>query len=657
MALRLLFIWMIALLPAAQDADLTLSARAGFDGLFEESAAIPVIVTARNDGAPIDGEIRVAVSDNLGGDTLIYSAPISLPTGSDKRIALVVHAPSFSGELTIQLVEDEGVIAETQTNQLNRVGREELLYGVISSDPGGLAFLETKPGDRADAVVAFLDLADLPDVSSAWNALDVLVLDDVDTSRLTAGQSASLRAWVEGGGLLVVTGGPGGPQTAAGVADLLPVGVTGVESVDDLPALSEYAGVPFNAPGPYLVTASDLTGGEMLIQEDELPVLAYDDLGRGGVYFLALDPKLAPLAGWEGQDQLWGEIAASAPTAAPWGMGIQNGYAANQAISFIPGLRLPSVLQLVFFLFLYTLIIGPINFLVLRRLKRPELAWVTVPALVLLFSAATFLTGFRARGNTATLNQMSVTYGSVNAERVWTQTILGLYSPRRALHDIALPYDSSAFPLAESFGLVLGPGNLDAIARANDLTLRGVRTDTSEVAPFIVEAHLPRPPIAAEAALSPEGDAVEVVVRNSANETLEDAVFVYGQEQLALGDIPPGEERSARLPLTPGVSTAPNPTPNPLFSPGFVILNPLTQDPSLILGTGDFFSDPVAFPRWQILQALDSGSTSLPAESVEPTEKVTLAGWLEGSVQEATVAGGEVTQTGVTLLLLEVPVQ
>ena len=383
MALRLLFIWIFALLslPAAQDGDLTLSAQAGFDGLFEESAAVPVIVSARNDGPPIDGEIRVAVTEGIDGDALIYSAPISLPTGSNKRLALVVHLPAFGSEMAVQLVEGEEVIAETQTNGLNRVGRDELFYGVISSDPGGLAFLETVPGERAGAAVAFLDLADLPEVSSAWNALDVLVLDDVDTGRLTAGQSASLRAWVEGGGRLAVTGGPGGPQTAAGVADLLPVAVTGVESVADLPALSEYAGIPFDTPGPYLVTNSNLVRGETLIDQDGLPLLAQVELGRGGVHFLALDPKLAPLSGWAGHDQIWEDIAASAPSAAPWGLGIQDGFAATSAVGFIPGLRLPSVSQLVFFLFLYTLIIGPINFLVLRRLKRRELAWITIPAI------------------------------------------------------------------------------------------------------------------------------------------------------------------------------------------------------------------------------------------------------------------------------------
>lgn len=658
MTLPLLFIWLFSLVgsPATQDGDLTLSARAGFDSLYKESAAVPVVVSVRNSGAPFEGQIRVSASTGVTGDSPIYSAPISLPSGSDKRVPLVVHVPPFSGALSIELFDRERVVATVDSERLNGVTRDELLYGVVSSDGGGLAFLETITGGRADAAVAFLDLADLPDVSSAWNALDILVLDDVDTSRMTSGQLAALRAWVESGGQLVVTGGPGGPRTAAGVADLLPVTVTGVESRTDLSALSERVGEPFDAVGPYVIARSVAGVGDVLVEQDGLPLLTRGEIGRGSVYFLALDPKSPPLAGWPGGDSLWAEIATAAPVLPPWGKGVRDGFAATQAVAYIPGLRLPSIVQLVFFLLLYTLIIGPVNFLILRRINRRELAWVTIPVLVLLFSAATFLTGFRTRGNSATLNTMSVAFGSVNAERLQTQSVLGLYSPRRARYDISLPYDSTAFPFQQAFGSLFGASNLDTIERASDLALRGVRTDTSEVATFIVEAHQPRPPVSATATLAPEGDVVEVTVVNDAGVTLEDAVLIYGQDQMGLGDLAAGEESTVQLPIR-GRPPSSVPTPDPLFPTGSIYPNPLINDPSLILGTSDYFNDPVAYPRWQLIQAHYGDEISDPSALPDPAELVTLGGWLAGSVQDASVLDNGATQTGVTLLLLEIPVR
>lgn len=649
--LFLAWLWVVLSLPVAQEPGLSLSAAAGFDRLYKETVAVPVVVTARNDGPTLEGEIRVTVGD---GNSPVYSAPVSLPTQSDKRIPLYVHVPALSRQLTVQLVSDNQVLATAPVNPLNLVGRDDLLYGVVSSNPGSLAYLETVTGGRPDAAVAYLALEDLPDVSSAWNALDILVLDDVDTSRLSAAQSAGLQAWIESGGQLVVTGGPGGLPTAAGVADLLPVTVTGSDTIADLPALSEFGGVPFSSRGPYVIAGSRLVEGESLIQQEDVPILAYRPVGLGGVYFLALDPKAVPMAGWPGAERVWGLIADQVPQPPPWGNGIQDGFTATQAVSAIPGLSLPSALQLALFLLIYIAVIGPINFLVLKRLNRRELAWVTIPLLVLLFSALTLLTSFRTRGDSATLVQTAAAYGSIRAERLRTQTAIGLYSPRRNQYNLALPYDSVAFPLGQGFGSLQGEANLAAFERAGDLTLRDIRTDTGEIATFMADAHLPRPAISAEAALTDEGRTVVVMLRNDDQATFEDAVLIYGENQIALGDIAPGEERTQRLPLATGVSAVP--TPDPLFAGGSIQPNPLVNDPSYILGTSDYFNDPAVFPRWQLIQSLyynsSTGLTTLP----DPAETVTLGGWIAESRLPVEIDAANAQQSQTTLYLLEIPV-
>lgn len=651
MSPMLLLIWLFTLFtaPLVQDDGLTLKARAGFDGLYKTTAAVPVVVTVRNDGPAIEGTLLISSpSGGAGSGMPVYSAPISLPTGSDKRLPLVVAAPAFSGALTVRLVSNGATLAEARTNGLSNVRGDDLLYGVITPEPGRLAFLETITGGRAAADVAFFEPADLPEVAAAWNALDILVIDDTDTSRLTAGQLAALRAWIDGGGQLIVTGGPGGPQTAAGVAGLLPVSTNAVETVADLAALGEFAGEPLATSGPYLVTGNSLTSGESLIHQDGLPLLARRELGRGATYFLALDPKAAPLAGWAGGDRLWETIAASAPLLPPWAGIFQDSYAAAQSVSYIAGMRLPSIWQLILFLLLYILIIGPINYLILRRINRRELAWITIPALVLLFSAVTFFTGFRTRGNTTTLNIMTLAFGSVDGESLRSQSVLGLYSPRRAIHDVTLAYDSTAFPFETGYGLQSSNRKLDTIERAGRLTLRGVRTDTSQVNTFLVETYQPRPAISATANLSAAQDEIEITLRNDGRETLENAVIIYGQAQESLGHIAPGERRSVKLRL-PAVSTS------TMFPYDPYLFNVLMSEPQYILGTANYYSDPVAYPRWQLLMSQYRDSID-PASVPDPTQRVTLGGWLPGSALEVDVTR-DTNQFAQTLLLLEIPVR
>jgi hypothetical protein len=195
------------------------------------------------------------------------------------------------------------------------------------------------------------------------------------------------------------------------------------------------------------------------------------------------------------------------------------------------------------------------------------------------------------------------------------------------------------------------------VARAAEVTLRGVRTDTSEVATFIVEAHLPRPLLSAQATLSSGGGEVEVLIRNNTTETLEDAVLIYGQKQHGIGDIQAGEERSVRLLLSSDEMPVSGPMVDPLFSTAAVVPNPLINDPSFILGTRDYFNDPKAYPRWQLIQAHYSDEALDPRALPDPTERVTLGGWLADTAQEAHVDTHDVTETSVTLVLLEIPVR
>ena len=60
------------------------------------------------------------------------------------------------------------------------------------------------------------------------------------------------------------------------------------------------------------------------------------------------------------------------------------------AVSNLPSLALPPIGGLLVLLFGYIVLIGPINYLVLRRLDRREWAWVTMPVLIVVFTVGAF---------------------------------------------------------------------------------------------------------------------------------------------------------------------------------------------------------------------------------------------------------------------------
>ena len=469
---------------AAQDDDtdnngITMSVRVGYDGFYKGEFWLPVQVTAANSGPTVEGYVEIQVDQGSGRDAAIFRSPISLATQSNKRVTLYVKINNIVSDLDVQLRQTDGtLVAEISSRSVSRISPTNLLYGVVSPDAAEFAFLERVNGSRADASVALLTLDDLPVTAVAWNALDVLIFNDTDTSQLSSSQRIALEAWLNKGGQLIITGGANWQKTATALADLLPVTINGSQTVDDLPGLRERIGIPFRDPGPYVVATSSLRNGELIFRQDDLPLLARQPMGRGAVYFLALDPRLAPLLDWDGSEAIWATIASRVPGNANWGLGPQNSYAATTAVSSLPSLTLPNILQLIGFLAIYTVVVGPLNYWILKRRNQLERAWVTIPVLVIIFSAVTYFTGFQLRGNDTIINQISVAYSQADGEQADVYSLLGLYSPQRDTYSVNLPANALARPYTQDFGgapFNNDDPNIGAITYGNEVKISDIR--------------------------------------------------------------------------------------------------------------------------------------------------------------------------------------
>ncbi len=657
------FSWLLPVQPvAAQNEtvpELTISARAGFDGYYRQQNWVPVQVTVANTGPAIEGELRTTIGSFNAGDQVVYTVPISLPTQSNKRVILYVDLQVFLRDLVIELRDEEGrVVAEVQANSLKQVAEDTVLYGIVSSEASELEFLEKVTGSRRMAAAAFLAIHELPEAPAAWNSLDVLVFNDVDTGALTARQQEALRQWVATGGQLVVTGGAGWQKSTAVFTDMLPVTLNGSETVADLPDLADAVGEPFRDPGPYVVTTSSLRSGDLLYHEAGLPLLARQDWGRGQVYFLALDPQLAPLADWDGSEKLWATIAHDLPVNPYWWRGVQNVYAAATAVTSLPSITLPSVLGLVGFLFLYIAAIGPANYAFLKRKGRRELAWATIPILVLLFSAIAYFTGFQLKGNEVILNQMAVVYGRAGGEPARVQSLLGLYSPGRSTYDLVLPADVMARPFERSFTNLGGSGNIATIARGTDLVIENIRVDVSGVESFIVDSYQEGIPISAQATLNQQGNDIVLFARvqNNSDMLLQNAVILLGSQGFSLGSVEPGAEVTLEQRMgqaqSGSVTSAPFASITPYSGSGAI----LASNAATILGTTNYYDDRDVYPRWQLLEALDSTSNGYWSPTM-PANAVTLVAWTDRPQISAYLEDVSFQEMATTLYLLEIPLQ
>jgi hypothetical protein len=597
----------------AQPGGPTMTVAVGFDGYCRDSGWCPVVAILSNEGPDVEGELRIAATGAPGSPAVsVYARQVLLPAHSRKAYSLLIPSDEFSPRsgLRVELVAQDRVLAWRQA-AVTWLDQEDRLYGVASSSPSALNFLADVAPAGGRAAVAHLSLESLLRDPLGWEALDVLILSDVDTSALDGEQRRALETWLSHGGHLVVGGGPGITRTIVGVAGLLPVTVGGVRSVDALPAVGEWLDAPV-AAGPYAVAETVLGDGEVLVEQGDgqgqLILLARRAYGAGTVDFLAFGADLNPFPRWDDNARFWEFIVGEGRTQVSR-LAVQNVYNAREAVNAIPGLELPSMLQILAFMLVYTLLIGPVNYVVLRKLDRRELAWLTIPLLIVGFTACAYVTGFQIRGGTAIVHRLAAVYVPQGASVGRACELVGLFSPRRTTYDVRVT-GAGVHPVSDDYYGGPAAQPLHIIQETGAATVTGLRVDVGGIRPFLVEGYVDVPDIETDLRLA--GDAsgalrLEGTVRNG-DVPLEGVVLLAGDQEQQLGDMEAGESVPVHMVIGSG-------------------LPPFEDLPERILGPGSYWDDRSLYRRYQFLQALFSTRDPGVLEA-----GVYLVGWAEEKV-------------------------
>ena len=548
-ALALLSARLVPLALAQQnESGLNFVVSVGFDGYAKSNAWTPVRILATNTGPDITGEIRLQTI--YPGET--YARPLSLPSQSQKEVTVFI--PLRNNQFTFEFVSDDQILYQGQHNP-RMIASDSFLVGVVAPDPNLLNFLagiQTNAGEPLS--VAHLALADLPEEAQGLSALDVLIFNDLDTSQLTAAQQAALADWILAGGHLIAGGGPNGPATASGLLNFLPVSGLAPKTLSVLPALASYTNEPAPGQGPYVAAVPQSTNGSVYITQEGDPLLVTKAVGQGRVTYFALDFGLAPMNGWAGNQTFWERNLAPLEAKLPFYTTYEALQSINNTLANIRVATLPSPTGLMAYLCTYIIVLVPLNYLILKWLKRRELAWVTIPVLIILFSLAGYIAGFRSRGGQALLRQVSIVQqtngdaGNHIGPTARVDTFLGLYSPNRGRYTLKFRDNFLVQPTDSGSGFKGVKSETSApttIYYGNQTELQNLWTDVGSMATAVVHGTMELQPIVLDIEVTPAANTLQVsgLIHNNSGQALEDAVLLIGDYGARLNRLEPGETR------------------------------------------------------------------------------------------------------------------
>ncbi len=523
-----------AAVPARAADGPTMEAKALLGGHARVGSWVAISVHLHNDGPAIDGELRIA-----GGtqSQTRFSTPADLPTQADKTFILYAQPPAFGSDLQVVFAEGDRTIASTKAAFASDDGTQ-LVVAVIAEHPerivGSLHLLPNQ--NQVAPLVMSLTPEDLPERVEAWTSVDRIVWQDVDAGRLTKGQLTALSSWVAGGGRLVIAGGTTGPAALAAFPDDLlpyrPVVTT------DAPAAS-LAGILGELP-PTATTLPALSGelidGRALATVGDRVVAAERAHGAGSVTLLGFDPAVDWIARTDSAQAMWRRLL---PARTYGGPALTDDNLLIGAASQVQSLSLPPTGGLIFLLIAYIALIGPINYLVLRRLDRREWAWFTMPALIVVFAVGAYGFGAALRGSEVIVNEIAIVRGAAGTTDGAGLVYLGVFSPSRQAYQLSVPGGALlSAPINGDFSGGTGTATtLDVVqgdpARVRDLlvgfgALRTLRAETAVAVPLI------------RADLRLEDGHLKGTVTNASSQRLERPAVVLGQTVTVLKDLEPG---------------------------------------------------------------------------------------------------------------------
>jgi hypothetical protein len=521
---------------------LTMEASVLLDGHARVGSWMAIDVRLKNDGPPIVGELRL--TGGTQGRTR-FGTLVEAPTQSDKTHRLYVQPPGFGRELEVSLVSGASTIATTKAAYSIHDGTQ-MVVGIVAERPGDvIGDLDLLPNmNNVRPLTVGLDAADLPNRVEAWGVLDRLIWQDMDSTQLTDDQIAALRGWVAGGGRLIIAGGTSGPSSLSAFPDdLLPYRPTTTTDVAPSSLGALLGEIPVGATDlPAL--SGELTSGRSLASVGALTVAAERPYGTGAVAIVGFDPTAEWIAGTRMAEGLWRRLI---PTRSSGGGAMSDDSQIVQAASQLPMLALPPVNGLVALLAGYILLIGPINYLVLRHFDKREWAWVTMPALIVAFAIGAYGFGSLLRGSDIIVNEVAIVRGAPGTTEGLAQAYLGVFSPTRGSYQVRVPGGALlSSPINGDFVGNGTTGTLDVLqgdpSRVRDLgvgfgSLRTIRAESAVTVPLV------------QAALRLEEGRLKGTVTNASNQILQEPAVVLGGTVAKLDDLAPGQSANVDVAL------------------------------------------------------------------------------------------------------------
>lgn len=358
------------------------------------------------------------------------------------------------------------------------ITEEDMLIGHIGARRFGLLNLSKQavsqaPRRQGRVYTGYKNINMAPYDWTGYVSLDCLVLYDPDWSRFDREQLEAISQWVSNGGRLLLVLGTNPIATNNPIMEMLPVrlGQTKQTTVD--PDLLKKFDLGSDVPEIIACWPLEAKAGVELCEEDRCVakdcVFAASNVGFGRVGVLGFDPgtlsdeqRARSSRFWVGRIKAVIEDSHTPDNPYRGGGGMTNSVrimrfeenaeqsnknqqhydryeiglaqSANNAVMnyLYKGIRPLSISWVILLLVGLAILLGPVDYIALKRLGRLPLTWVTCTFWIVVFTVFSYYGVQYLRSGDLEMRVVTILDGIENEQTVWSTDYCGLFAPRSA---------------------------------------------------------------------------------------------------------------------------------------------------------------------------------------------------------------------------------
>ena len=463
----------------------------GYDGRFVPGRWLPVTVLVESSQAVAgDLELTYELPD---GNTALHSMAVEVPGGGRKQFDMIVPAPPRERRISAALVSDDDVLGAAALTPVPL--RDNSLAGFLGEPPQSLDPLTLEPS-FTEMIPVPLAPERLSLGSAALETLSYVVADADALEALAPDQRDTLMDWTVIGGRVVVMAED--PSAVAWPEPASDIGWgNGRPTADHVYGDGRVGGV-------------EVGMGEVLVARGSVATASRS------MWEAALRP--APIGYSSNSEDFFNDFGPSAE---------------GELFNALRGTGNLQLSWFVGFLAVYLILVGPVNYLLLKRRGRKEFLWVTIPFLALMFSGVAYGLARGSRGGTD-VRTAGVVFADAYGQK--GRAVATVSSGSGGTRTFSFPTRAAAAPSFLSFFGNSQDGSTRVTQSGADVSVETAAFSIHVVRGAIedFDGHI-------EATARPEEKGVVFEVTNRTPHELTDVLILYNQSGVELPDMAPGE--------------------------------------------------------------------------------------------------------------------